>query len=78
MLVKDDYSRHAWVYFLKLKSYSGNVFRKFLAGTRADGVPSKVEIVKSDNGGEFCGCEFGEVCKQRWICLLYTSPSPRD
>ena len=51
MLVKDDYSRHAWVYFLKLKSDSGNAFRKFLADASADGVPSKVEIVRSDNGG---------------------------
>ena len=53
MLVKDDYSRHAWVHFLKNKSDSGNAFRKFLADARADGVPSKVEILRSDNGGEF-------------------------
>ena len=53
MLVKDDYSRHAWVYFLKHKSDSGDVFGKFLADARAGGVPSKVEIVRSDNGGSF-------------------------
>ena len=51
MLVKNGYSRHGWVYFLKLKSDSGNAFRKFLADASADGVPSKVEIVRSDNGG---------------------------
>ncbi|CAM9287200.1 unnamed protein product, partial [Laminaria digitata] len=64
MLVKDDCSRHAWVYFLKNKSDAANAFRKFLADVRADGVPSKVEIVWSDNGGEFFGGEVGEVCKQ--------------
>ena len=64
MLVKDDFSRYAWVYFLKHKSDAADAFRKFLADVRADGVPSKVEIVRSDNGGEFFGGEFGEVCKQ--------------
>ena len=64
MLVKNDYSRRAWVYFLKLKSDSGHAFRKFLTDARADGVPSKVEIARSDNGGEFFGVEFGEGCKQ--------------
>ena len=37
--------------FLKHKTDSGDVFRKFLADARADGVPSKVAIVRSDNGG---------------------------
>ena len=46
MLVKDDYSRHTWVYFLKHKSDQGNAFRKFLADAHADGVPSKVEMVR--------------------------------
>ena len=72
MLVKDDYSRHAWVYFLKHKSDSGDVFGKFLADARAGGVPSKVEII-SDNGGEFFGGEFGEVCKQHCIKQEFTN-----
>ena len=29
MLMKDDYSRHAWVYFLKENSDSEDVFRSF-------------------------------------------------
>ena len=33
----------------------------------ADGVPSKVEIVRSDNGGGVSGGKFGEVCKKRCI-----------
>ncbi|CAN0208252.1 unnamed protein product, partial [Laminaria digitata] len=73
MLVKYDYSRHAWVYFLKNKSDAADAFRKFLADVRADGVPSKVEIVRSDNGGEFFGGEFGEVCKQFCIKQEFTN-----
>ena len=64
MLVKDDYPRHAWVYVLKHKSDSWNAYRKFLADARADGVPSKAAIVRSDNDGEFHGGDFGEVCEQ--------------
>ena len=42
MLVKDDFSRYAWVCFLKHKSEAADAFRKCLADLRADGVPSKV------------------------------------
>ena len=41
--------------FLNNKSDAGSAFRSFLASVRADGVPSLVEIVRSDNGGEFFG-----------------------
>ena len=51
MFGKDEYSRLAWVYFLKHKSDSRDAFRKVLADARADQVPSKFEIVRSDNGG---------------------------
>ena len=65
--------------FLKLKSDSGNAFRKFLADARADGVPSKVEIVRSDNGREFFGGEFGEVRKQHCIKQEFTNAdSPKQ
>ena len=81
MLVKDAYCRHAWVYFLKHKSDSGDAFRKFLADARADGVPSNVGIVTSDNGGEFFGDEFGEACEQYCIKQEFTnadSPKQND
>ena len=41
--------------FLRSKSDAGSAFRSFLASVRADGIPSLVEIVRSDNGGEFSG-----------------------
>ena len=44
-----------------------------MADARADGVPSKVEIVRSDNGGEFFGGEFGEVCNQNCIKQEFTN-----
>jgi len=47
MVVKDDFTRRAWMYFLKNKSDAGSAFRSFLASVRADGVPSLIEIVRS-------------------------------
>lgn len=55
MIVVDDSTRHAWMYFLKNKSDAGSAFRSFLASVCADGVPSLVQIVRSDDGGEFFG-----------------------
>ena len=79
MLMKDYYSFHVWMYFLKHKSDSGDAFRKFLADARADGVPSKVDIERSDNGGEFFRGEFGEVRKQHCIKQeLTNADSPKQ
>ena len=43
-----------------------------MADVRAD-VPSKVEIVRSDNGSEFFGGDFGEVCRQYCIKQEFTN-----
>ena len=72
MIVKDDFTRRAWLYFLKNKSDAGSAFRSFLASVRADGVPSLVEIVRSDNGGEFFGGEFASVCNELLIKQEFT------
>ena len=39
---------------------------------RADGIPSLVEIVRSDNGGEFFGGEFASVCFELLIKQEFT------
>ena len=44
--------------FLKHKSDAASAFRSVLASVRADGKPLLVEIVRSDNGGEFFRGEF--------------------
>ena len=62
MIVKDDLTRRAGMYVLRSKSDPGSAFRSFHASVRADGIPSLVEIVRSDNGGEFFGGEFASVC----------------
>ena len=72
MIVKDDFTRRAWMYFLINKSDAGSAFRSFLASVRADGIPSLVEVVRSDNGGEFFGGEFASVCNELLIKQEFT------
>ena len=72
MIVKDDFTRRAWMYFLSNKSDAGSAFRSFLASVRADGIPSLVDIVRSDNGGEFFGGEFASVCNELLIKQEFT------
>ena len=73
MIVKDDFTRYSWVYFFERRSDAAEAFRKFLADVRAGGVPSAVEIVGSDNRGEFLGGDFGYVCRQYCIKQEFTN-----
>ena len=73
MIVKDDFTRYAWIYFLKQKSNTADAFKKFLVDVRADGVPSEVIIVKSDDGGEWYGGDFGSVCRHYCFKQEFTS-----
>ena len=72
-IVRDDFSRYTWVYFMHHKSDAAETFRQFLSDTRADGVPSQLVTVRSDGGGEFCGGEFGDLCRLRCIKQEFTT-----
>ena len=45
MIVSDDFSRHAWMYFVSHKYDAASAFGKFLADLRVEGTPSEVVIV---------------------------------
>ena len=49
MIVRDDFSRYARVYFLRSKDEAVRYFRKFIAEIH----PRRIEKVRSDGGGEF-------------------------
>ena len=72
MIVKDDFTRRGWLYFLRNKSDAASAFKSFLASVRADGLLSLVEIVRSDNGGEFFGGAFESVCNELLIKQEFT------
>ena len=58
---------------MRHKSDAEEMFKQFLADTRADGVPSQVMIVRSDGGGKFRGGKFGDLCRSRCIKQKFTT-----
>lgn len=62
MVVKDDFSRFTWLYIFKRNKEVSNAFNMFLIDVRAVSLPSKVKIVRSDNGGEWQG-GFSNICR---------------
>ena len=60
------------MYFLGKKSDAASAFESFLAEVWADGTPSAVMIVRSDNGGEFFGGDSEKICLKRSIKQEFT------
>lgn len=52
MVVKDEVSRYAWLHFILNKRTVASAFRRFVADVNADGIPSKVQVVRYDSGVE--------------------------
>ena len=51
MIVRGDFSRHAWMYFVSHKYDPASTFENFLASLKVKGTPSEFVIVRSDDGG---------------------------
>ena len=73
MIIRDDFSRYAWLYFISHKSDAAEAFKQFLADLRVEGIPSEVVVVRSDNGGEFNQGEFGQLCRESNIKQEFTT-----
>ena len=65
LIVLDDCTRYTRVYFLIKKSDAASEFKSFLAEVRADGIPSAVMALRSDNDGEVFGGDFRKLCRKR-------------
>ena len=73
MIMRDDVSLYAWLYFISHKSDAAEAFKQFLADLRIEDIPSEVVVVRSDNGGEFNQGEFGQLCLERNIIQEFTT-----
>ncbi|GKE36066.1 retrovirus-related pol polyprotein from transposon TNT 1-94, partial [Tanacetum coccineum] len=75
MLFIDDYSRKAWVYFLKEKSQAFEAFKKFKAMVEKE-KGLNIKSMRSDRGGKFLSKEFKKFCEdngiQRFLTTLYS------
>ena len=66
MIGRDDFSRHAGMYFVSHKYDAASAFEKFLADLRVEGTPSEIVIVRPEDGGELVEGKFGKrVEKER-------------
>ncbi|CAM9389968.1 unnamed protein product, partial [Sphacelaria rigidula] len=63
MMVRHDHSRHTKLYFLRKKDEAKIYFAKYIAWVS----PRKIDIVRSDDGGEFLEGAFGELCDRKNI-----------
>jgi transposase InsO family protein len=70
----DDYSRKTWLYFLKYKYEVFSKFKEFKALIE-NLSKRKINILRSDNGGEYTSKEFVNFCKdvgiKRELTTLY-------
>ena len=78
LLFVDDCTRKMWVYMLKTKGEAFETFKKFKALVER-GTESKIKILRTDRGGEFCSLEFRSFCDEVGIQRHYTAPySPQQ
>jgi transposase InsO family protein len=68
----DDFSRNTWIYFLRNKYEVFDMFKEF-----KDLVKNQIEkimkVMRTDNGGDFCGNEFEYFCKKCGITRKNTT-----
>jgi hypothetical protein len=59
----DIFSRNTWIYFLRKKSEVFGKFKEFKALVKNQ-KEKKIKVLRTYNGGEFCGNEFEEFYKK--------------
>jgi hypothetical protein len=69
----DDFLRNNWTYFLRKKSEVFDRFKEFkaLVGNQTE---KRIKVLRTENGGEFYGNEFEELCKKCSIARKKTTP----
>ena len=69
----DDYSRKTWIYFLKAKSEVFDWFWEFKTLVENQ-TGKKIQVLRTDNGGEYTSNEFMEYCSAEGIKKEHAMP----
>ena len=72
MIVRDDFSRFTRVFFIRTKDETATYYSKYLAEIAL----RKVEVVRSDGGGDFSKGAFGDLCTTEKSSRIYDSRFP--
>jgi transposase InsO family protein len=72
-VIVDDYSRFTWVFFLKDKSETQAIFRKFARRAQNE-FEVKIKKVRSDNGTEFRNTNIEEFLDEEGIKHEFSVP----
>ena len=62
----DDFSRKTWIYYLKKKDESFEMFKEFKALIKNQTV-KRIKVFGSNNGGEYISNEFIAFCNKEGI-----------
>jgi transposase InsO family protein len=73
----DDYSRKVWPYFLKHKYEAFDDFRKWKVMIMKQ-TKKKVNLLRTNNGTEFCSNELNDYCSKEGIVSHHTIPCTPD
>lgn len=80
MMFIDDMTRFSWIYFLKMKSETLNVFTKFKAFAENQ-TNSSIKVLMSDKGTKYTTNEFEKYLAQlgivHWLIVIYSPQQNR-
>ena len=68
----DEFSRNTWIYFLRKKYEFFDRFKEFKSLVENQ-TEKRIKVLRIDNGGEFSGNEFEELCKKWYSKAEYYS-----
>jgi transposase InsO family protein len=74
LVVVDDYSRYAWVFFLEDKSEAIGFVRDLIVRLRNERHGNAIRAIRSDNGSEFKNSHFDAFCRDLGLEHQYSTP----
>jgi transposase InsO family protein len=74
LVVVDDYSRYAWVFFLEDKSETFGFVRDLIVRLKNERHGNAIRAIHSDNGSEFKNSSFDAFCRDLGLEHQYSTP----